>query len=198
MTELQTHGVCDPANNSLFLFYGWFKGVREEHGDRLRYQPARPGELQTHSQHVIWGWLQIEEGPKLIPTGELDPSLSHIDYHPHIEARDRRKNNCIFIGREKLSFAENVAGAGVFGHFDRDLRLTCENETNKRSLWAVPTFLRSCARGRIAKGRWTTCGPVERVEYSGFGQEFIFDTEGHEEAASQWLASIFHKAPVLT
>ena len=193
MTELQSHGVCDPSNDSLFLFYGWFKGVREEHDGRLRYHSARRGELQTHSQHVIWGWLQIEEKPKWIPTGELDPSLLHIDYHPHIEGRARRKNNYIFKGRERLSFVENVAGAGVFSHLDRDLRLTCENEINKRSSWVVPPFLRSCARGRIAKGRWTTDGSVHRVEYSGFGQEFIFDTEGHEEAASQWLATIFTK-----
>jgi hypothetical protein len=193
MTELQKHGACDPQNETLFLFYGWFKGVRENHDGELAWDTGRQGELQSHHQHLIWGWLQIDGEPRAIPKGSIAEDFFKIKYHPHIEAREHRRNNWIFVSRETLSFVENVSGSGVFARYDPALRLTRRSEINKRSSWVLPSFFRPSARGRIAKGRWEADGAEERVEYSGFGQEFIFDTSGHEAAALKWLTSIFER-----
>ncbi len=196
MTQLQKYGVCDPAHDSLFLFYGWFKGVAERGGRLLEERPSL-GDLRTHHQHAIWGWLQVQDKPRSIPQkGDLMEDLQQIDYHPHIKARDTRKNNHIFVGTETLSFAADVAGAGVFSYYDPSLRLTCRNEVNIRSEWLVPGFLRHCARGGIQKKKWSTEGSEARVRWEGPGQEFVFDTTGHETAVSKWLAGIFKREAV--
>ena len=195
MTELRDGGVCDPCNHSLFLFFGWFKGVRIGHDGRLGYERARAGEPRTHHQHVIWGWLQSDGEPRRVPTeGELAQELRCFDHHPHVEARNRGDNNYVFVGRRKLSFREDLPGAGVFAHYNPALRLTCPLERNKRSSWPLPAFLRSCARGRIENAKWSSEGCAERVQYRGFGQEFVFDTKNHESETAEWLGAVFQCA----
>jgi hypothetical protein len=151
MRQLQNQGVCDPQNNSLFLFYGWFKGVRVVRDGRLHEETPSLRQPRTHHQHVIWGWLQVEDKPRLIPRGEVAQDLAHIDYHPHIEARYRRTNNYIFVSRKTLSFAENIAGAGVFSRYDDQvLRLTCEDEVTRA---ANGSYLHSCGNVLAAELR---------------------------------------------
>ena len=191
MKELENAGVCEPDNHSLFLFYGWFKSVRVGYDGNLQYERARANEQRSHHQHVIWGWLQSEGKPRRIPEEELTQELMQFGHHPHIEERYRGGNNCIFVSRKKLTFAGDVPGAGVFAHYEPILRLTCPNELGKRSSWLVPAFLHESARGRIAKPQWSSDGSNMRVQYTGFGQEFIFDIEGYEEAAANWLERIF-------
>jgi len=190
MKELQNNGVCDPDNQSLFLFYGWYKGVGMSNDGNLYYERAQKDELRTHHQHMIWGWLQSEGYPRRIPESGLSQELKQFAHHPHIEERNR-KNNYIFVSKKKLSFADDIPGVGVFSHYDLSLRLTCSKELNKRSSWLVPAFLHPCARGRIEKALWSPEGKNMRVEYRGYGQEFIFDTVGFEAETSEWLGRIF-------
>jgi len=193
-TELQKWGACEPENNVLFLFYGWFKGVTATDNGKLRYATARADDLMTHDQHLIWGWLQSDGAPRQILSGKLAVELQRASHHPHIEARNR-DNNYLFVGRERLSFANCISGWGVFQKYNPGLRLSCGMELNKRSLWRLPSFFRPMAVGRIRNAPWTTDGDCERVMYRGYGQEFIFNTEGYEAEASSWLHRIFRYVP---
>jgi hypothetical protein len=190
MTELKNNDACEPYNQTLFLFYGWFKGVCKGNNGGLQYEKARINEPRTHHQHVIWGWLQSDGRPRQIPETGLNQDLRQFDYHPHIEER-YSKNNYIFVSRKKLSFANEIPGSGVFTHYKPTLRLTCPEETDKRSSWILASFLHACARGRIAKPQWRSKGINMRIQYKGYGQEFIFDTSDREDETSKWLDDIF-------
>jgi hypothetical protein len=133
MTELQKHGVCDPTNKSLFLFYGWFKGVRVEDDGRLRYETATPRELRTHNQHVIWGWLQVEDAPRLIPKEELRQDLTHIDYHPHIEARVSRENITTPMSTSALRPCRFCGVMVKIAHVERHIEERCPKNPNSRT-----------------------------------------------------------------
>ncbi|MGI4758465.1 MAG: hypothetical protein ACRYGF_16645 [Janthinobacterium lividum] len=196
-TELNMGGVSDADNNPLFLFYGWFKGIERRSDGGLRYARTVQDDARSHDQHVIWGWLQTDSAPRRITQEELTGDLMSAVHHPHIEDRHRGQNNWLYIARERLSFAHAIAGAGTFEKYAPALRLTCDLQSSRRSSWSLPSFLRNAARGRIRNAPWQTDGDRERVFYKGYGQEFLFNTEGHEKETSIWLSSIFKHASTL-
>lgn len=193
-SELDTGGVSDADNYPLFLFYGWFRGIEQRPGGGFRYAKKFQDDPRSHDQHLIWGRLQPDSAPRRITQGEITGDLMSAVHHPHIEDRDRGQNNCLYIARKRLSFAHAIGGAGTFEKYDPALRLTCHLQSSRRSSWSLPAFLRDAARGRIRNAPWQTDGNRERVFYRGYGQEFIFNTEGHEEETSTWLSSIFNHA----
>lgn len=191
-TTLHKGGVCDPNNHSLFLFYGWYRGVEENTGT-LGYIRTKPNERLSQNQHVIWGWLQVETPHLIAPEQVLPSELADADHHPHVENRDRI-NNCIYVGRDWLTFEKDKAGAGIFSHYHPDLRLTCPNERNKMSSWRVPPFLRNAATGGVYT-QWRKQRPdASSLFYRGPGQEFVFNTEHHETETSEWLTKLFSHA----
>ena len=192
-TELCKLGACVPANNTLFLFYGWFKGVEERPNGGFRYVRARRRDAWTHNQHVIWGWLQSEGAPVHITVPPHSERLRRADHHPHLEYLNE-PNNYMYVGRTSRIFDENVSGAGVFSDYHGDLRLTCPNEINCRTKWHLPAFLQECAIGRFVTAKWGQCDRSAQAQYRGFGQEFVFDVSNRHADAGAWLKNIFEHA----
>ena len=196
-TELDLGGVSDAVNASLFLFYGWFRGIEQRTDGKIRYSKTVQHDPRSHDQHLMWGWLQPTSAPTRIIQGPLPDELKKAAHHPHLEDRNRGPNNCLYLARKRLSFAPTIAGAGTFERYGPALRLTCSRQSKRRSSWILPAFLRKAAQGRIRNAPWQADGDRERVSYRGYGQEFIFNTEGYEEETSTWLTSIFAHAPRL-
>ncbi len=189
-TSLDKGGVCDPSNFSLFLFYGWYRGVAASGAGSLRYLPYADNPV-SHDQHVIWGWLQVESAH----TGDLTGRLPCADHHPHIE-HSARKNNCVYVGKQRLTFNPEKPGAGTFLRYHSDLRLTCPAETRRMSYWRVPPFLRSTAIGGIHTQWNKQSNNAKSLLYRGFGQEFIFDVSSQDCALELrgWLSTLFRHA----
>ena len=188
--ELSNNGV---GEGDLFLFFGWFKDARRD-GDSVRFE-GRARNRIVGVAHVIWGWLQVEKSHLIKPEGDLPVELKCASHHPHIEHRAYYMNNCVYVGRQHLSFNESLPGAGVFSRYGPALRLTCPNESDQRSLWRLPAFLEQCAVGRAIRGNWErTDDNFRHVQYRGFGQEFVFNVEKHQDEARAWVNRIFSPA----
>ena len=74
----------------LFLFFGWFRRVREERGG-LVYQRGAP------DLHVLFGWLQV--GEVLAPAAGKVPAWA--EDHPHVVGA-QRTNNALYVASEQL------------------------------------------------------------------------------------------------
>lgn len=190
-TSLEKGGVCNSSNNSLFLFYGWYRGVTDDGAGSLRYLSYKADDSLSHDQHVIWGWLQVESAH----TDDLARTLPCADHHPHIE-HSERKRNCVYVGKQLLTFDPAKPGAGTFLKYHPDLRLTCPDESKRMSHWKVPPFLRRTAVGGI-RTQWSAQPHDARtLVYKGFGQEFIFEVDQVDCKAElgEWLSTLFRHA----
>ncbi len=193
-TILAKQGVCDPKNAALFLFYGFFRNVLD-HGDDLKYVRGLGPDPSTHKQHVIWGWLQVGSFHSISPSYE-DKDPRHADHHPHMQDRQRYRNNSLYIARKQLSFDEAKRGFGVFEKYHLDLRLTALDSGNRMSHWKVPPFLRKTATGPV-KTQWDKQPKnAKNLFYRGPGQEFVFDTSDprYADEVGAWLAKLFSHA----
>jgi hypothetical protein len=190
-TELCNAGV---GEGDLFLFFGWFKDARPE-GDSVRFK-TRAGDTTVKEAHVIWGWLEVEKRYWIQPEGDLPNELKSAGHHPHIEYRSYYgNNNFVYVGRQHLSFNKGLRGAGVFRRYDPELRLTCPNEIDQPSRWWLPAFLQQCAVGRAIAGNWgETQDNFLHLQYIGYGQEFVFNVENHQDEARSWVERIFSHA----
>jgi len=81
----------------IFLFFGWFRHVREGEGKRLSYYDS--------NLHVIFGYLQIGE---ILPVRKDIMIPEWLKEHPHCSSNRRTINtNTIYISRDRLSFNKN-------------------------------------------------------------------------------------------
>lgn len=182
------------ANNAvgpgdLFLFFGWFRRVvRSSTG--WDYEPGAP------DQHVMFGWLQIDEvlsvGSHITPFHESHPWLHQ---HPHMHM-EPSPSNTIYVASEELripGITKKCAGGGTFSTVRPDLILTAKDQ-KKRSLWALPDFFEPKCRTPLSyhkdPSRWTRSLDGQlRLETVGRGQEFILDTKEYPEAIA-WAAAL--------
>ena len=130
-------------DGDLFLFFGLYRPVTNT---ETFWRYARGREL-----HIIFGWLQVGAVLKL----SSDKPPAQLERHPHVlrssivrnELGARSEdNNTLYVGRERMSFASDVAGAGVFGPIDHDdyddpRRLTHQDKSC--SQWRLPSFFHS-------------------------------------------------------
>lgn len=89
-------------------------------------------------QHVIFGWLQIDDIVNLGP----DESHALIRYpwlvqHPHVRS-GWKDGNAVFIAKVVLTLGDGTIPG--FGVFDHSIMLTMEGAATP-SAWAVPTWL---------------------------------------------------------
>ncbi len=176
--HLEKQGV---AENALFLFFGWFRQVEDD----LRYKGS------AADQHVLWGWLQVD---RYFNPEEEQPDWAK--HHPHCSTKDRGKNNRVYVGRRDLTFARNKPGAGVFGKFSPNLRLTHPAHDRQRSYWSLPKFFENCLTYH-PNAKWNRENRAEKVSVSSakIGQEFVLDTTGREQEAAEWLDELFADVP---
>ncbi|MFY9986043.1 MAG: hypothetical protein WAK31_14860 [Chthoniobacterales bacterium] len=192
----QTHlANNDVGEGDLFLFFGWFRRVRNVAG-KWRYIPGSP-DLQ-----VLFGWLQIGE----ILTVDGSPSAiikeyPWLEYHPHLSISYARwrgyENNTIYVAREWMSLPEiedsKIKGGGIFPRFNSSLQLTAPDQHN-RTLWLLPDSFRPKDKHTMTyhsnEMRWKPCGAGYHLQTVGRGQEFILKTKDYPGIIS-WTGSLF-------
>jgi hypothetical protein len=172
----------------LFLFFGWFRKAQEYPTGSFRFSD------DGADIHSIWGWLQIAE--KLDLQSKLSRAQKIASHHPHVSHHGKRKNNCLYVASDTLTFLPNRAGAGTFSKFHDGLSLSdmqSQLRPQKRSYWRLPAFFKQMTVSRIPKiSDWDRVGDsiLGRAAYCP-GQEFVFKTNGHKEEIAKWLDGIF-------
>jgi hypothetical protein len=171
------------AAGDLFLFFGWYKQVKES-AKGLAYRRLAP------QMHVMFGWLQV--GDVLRP--QHDPMPDWAADHPHVVKPDRT-NNTLYVAAEHLTLGGeqiDVPGAGLFTHYRDELRLTAPDST--RSVWSLPQWFaprtgRLPLSGHSKAERWSVADGALRLRSVGRGQEFVLDMDSYPEA-SAWVLSL--------
>jgi hypothetical protein len=172
----------------LFLFFGLFRQTQWQRG-RLKLVPGAP------RQHLIWGWMQIDE---VVPVDACPEAIRrYVDYHPHFR-RDPDPANTLYIARSELALPAHKSlrqsGAGVFEHFSLSRCLT-DAEATGPSQWRLPAWCHprdgqvplSCHDRRA---RWQSDAKGVRLQSVARGQEFVLDT-GRFPEALDWAAGMF-------
>ena len=109
--------------DDIFLFFGWFKKTIRENG-KLQFDSSAP------DLHIIFGYLQI--GKKIEMNNDINVP-EWMRYHPHTHKRliEQYKNNTIYVARDKLSWNDNIDGAGTF-NYRQELVLTKKGYSRSR------------------------------------------------------------------
>jgi hypothetical protein len=166
LTHLLNEGV---GKDDLFLFFGWFQEVEEING---KYQYVN----ESDDKHVIYGYLQVAEILHR-PTQKQYPWLGN---HPHL---DRGSNpNAIFVARPKLSWNENVAGAGCLNY---QPKLVLTNEGHPCSHWHLPDCLKDVIISYHTKDAWKD-GYFQSAHR---GQDFVIASDSNEKI-KKWVKGL--------
>jgi hypothetical protein len=153
-SHLENQGV---AADDLFLFFGWFRKTRY-HSGRLEYDPAE------RDMHAIFGYFQIGEIKK-VKLGFTVPNW--MAYHPHATgSRLNKRNNTIYIARDRLSWDSSTPGSGRLMFHD-DLVLTKKGLS--RSKWSLPYFFEDSEISYHSKNSWK----ADYFQSAAIGQEFV-------------------------
>ncbi len=162
--------------DDLFLFFGNFHKV-ECVDDKYQYIKKIGDFYYDNDLQVIWGYLQIG---KIIKDPEEQRKYS---WHPHsIENRVKEKSNVMFVARDKLSFNENMPGAGTL-KFRKDRVLTAKN-CNKatwvgRSIYDVDSIIGNrknsskITDGIYYAGIWQELGLKQTLECEEWAKSII-------------------------
>jgi hypothetical protein len=172
----------------LFLFFGWFRAVSKQ-TDHFIYQRSAP------DQHLIWGWLQVEQ--KLVLPDQIEMARKLAPEHPHVQFDAQHPNNCLYIGKKDLGFLKDKSGSGTFVNYRSGLVLS-DPQSNlyprqrKRSRWNLPAFFSKVKMTRVSFDNWTKQnGRIVGDAANCRGQEFIFETKCVESEVATWLEEIF-------
>ena len=161
----------------LFLFFGNYHKVRYVNG-KYQYIKKTGDFYSDNDLQVIWGYMQVK---KIITDPEEQRKYN---WHPHSSDNYRTKkcySNVMFVANDRLSFNENLPGAGVLT-FRKDRVLTakgCNKATwVKRSVYDVDSVIGNRKNSsKIADG----------IYYAGIWQELgLKETPKCEE----WAKSI--------
>jgi len=160
-SHLENEGV---EKGDIFLFFGWFKKTICENG-KLQFDSS------AHNLHIIFGYLQIGE---ICPLSKIQKETPDIDvpewmrYHPHTHKRlveQYKNNNTIYIARKKLSWDDNIDGAGTF-NYSQELVLT--KERYSRSRWNLDA-IKNVEISYHTKNSWKD----NYFQSAPIGQEFV-------------------------
>lgn len=184
-------GQCDIATSHLdinevgkgdiFLFFGLFRKTIKTPNGGYKFDP------KESEKHVLWGYMEIGEIIKIKEGINYPESYSK---HPHFEDRNRGKNTA-YIATDKLSFNQNVAGAGVF-KFDESLVLSCDPKY--KTIWKLPKFFHPDFGTQITYNlnpeRWTLKDDCCILKCADRGQEFVISESSNVE---NWAKNIILK-----
>jgi len=178
--HLRNQGV---GPGDLFLFFGLYRRVNE----RGSFIPSEP------KQHVLWGWLQIDE---VIQVDHPEQDLAWAGMHPHL-GRAPDPSNKLYRAKQTLSVPgmgpKHLPGAGVFGRFDPRLQLT---DPDGRGLtdWRLPSWFSpagklSALSFHDSPTRWQEAADHTKLQLVGRGQEFVLNADHYPECMP-WVASL--------
>mgnify|MGYP003288634900 CR=1 FL=1 len=122
----------------LFLFFGNYHKVKFADG-KYQYIKKTGDFYSDNDLQLIWGYMQVG---KIITDSEEQRKYS---WHPHSNRdMDKVHSNVMFVASEKLSFNENMPGAGVLTYReDRVLTAKSCNKATwiKRSIYDVDAII---------------------------------------------------------
>lgn len=160
---------------------------------------ANPYKYAGKDLHMIFGWLQVGQ---ILRVGK-DEVPAELRHHPHVvrsfivrnELGARSEdNNTLYLARERLTFAPEIPGAGVFGRFDVtdfDDPRRWTHGTDTCSRWRLPSFFARLSnmgeQPAPMNGSWY---PQRR----GPGQEFVLDATKCAAESADWLDRVFKHA----
>jgi hypothetical protein len=161
------------GGGDIFLFFGLFRKVIKNNG-KFKWDKDTP------RQHVLWGWMQIDEIMKVD-----DCQYTWAKYHPHF-SRPENSNNVIYIAKEHK-------GAGIFSSFSKSLVLT-DPESESPGQWKLPGWFfpkngKSPLTYHSDLNRWKKSNGAARLKVVDRGQEFILDTKDFPESVD-WLGKL--------
>ncbi|MBI3190522.1 hypothetical protein HYZ41_02355, partial [archaeon] len=158
-TELSNNKIQE---GDIFLFFGWFRQAKYDEYKKLVF-------FGPHL-HVIFGYMQIGGILNIEQKTEFPNWMS---YHPHTFKNRKSDNNTIYIARDKLSWNNNLCGAGVF-HYNKNLVLTnlyLPEEKISRSKWRLPDFFRNVKISHHSRKSWKKF----YFQSAYRGQEFVIE-----------------------
>ena len=198
-TQLRKMGVddpgdlCDRGSRPVFLFFGWYRMVRET-SSGYSYVRSAP------NLHAFFGWLQVER--KVVLSDRTDRNRAKREmpwaaHHPHVACDYYDgKPNAIYIAPRPGSETDSLildghdTGLPASGMFRRYLpeihTLTAENKT--RRCWRLPAWFHRDGYPKLGMhmdvSRWKEIpNDPDHVELRSVdrGQEFVFDSHEHDE-----------------
>ena len=160
----------------LFLFFGNYHKVKYIDG-RYQYLKKTGNFYSDNDLQVIWGYMQVGE---IITDSQKQRRYS---WHPHsIENRTKEDSNVMFVASDKLSFNENMPGAGEL-KFREDRVLTAKNCKKatwiKRSIYDVDSIIGNrknsskIADGIYYAGIWQELGLYETLECEEWAKKIV-------------------------
>lgn len=169
---------CNVDEGDLFLFFGGFRHViKDENGI---YQYAKKGNnvndvYYGEPIHAIWGYMQVDKVVR-------DPKdIEKFDWHPHAK-RIGEPHNTIYLAKEKLSFAPDMPGCGIFD-YDPKRVLTIPGRT--KAIWKKEAALLNTGRKNCdISSKKTPTG----IYYAGIWQEMLLD---NNNITQNWAESLF-------
>mgnify|MGYP000067660571 CR=1 FL=1 len=165
----------------LFLFFGL-------------YAPLGPRGLRRHDWfHALFGYLQIAEVLDLHAQPSIPDWLSD---HPHLSAGAMAtyRPNLLYVSRERLDFAPDQPGWGVF-NYQPDLRLTPAGATTRTELELPACFGPDAGTtvSYLPGHLWSDIGGERvRVEFRGNKQEMVCSGS---EATADWARELVMATP---
>ena len=175
--------------SDLFLFFGLFQKVEKVSG-RWCFVKDAP------QQHILWGWLQIEEIHKVDELTKAE--LPWTRYHPHRHAaRGKDPTNTLYIASETLNLGDGAIaqGAGWFQKLQPNLVLTQPGKS--ASYWQLPRcFYPDDGKQPLTGHPRNLWKPEPDNEYAyvqrrGPGQEFVLDLDQYCGVKNWLMESIF-------
>jgi hypothetical protein len=164
------------AEGDLFLFFGNYHFV-EKSGEKYRFVKKTDDFYKDRDIQLIWGYLQVG---KIITKKE---DFLKYSWHPHAnEERICNPSNVMFVAREKLSFNENMSGAGVFKYDEK--RVLTAKGCNKA------TWIKNIVYdvNSVVGNRKNSCATDSGIYYAGIWQELgLKETKECED----WAKSLF-------
>ena len=128
--------------------------------------------------HLIFGWMQIDD---VIYTHQ-EQLPEWLEYHPHaIKRRLERQSNCIYVGKESLTWNEKISGYGIFPKASPELILTKDGLS--RSRWQLPREFQGIPITYHSDNSWKE----DYFQSACRGQEFVFE---ESDIVERWAKTI--------
>ena len=180
--HLEGQGV---GAGDVFLFFGLYRRVQETQTG-WRFVRGAP------QQHILWGWLQIEQVCK-VDEIRNDTKFWWAHYHDHFRRYDD-PSNTLYVASHRLDLGDShtAPGAGVFPRLDARLLLTEPDRLVSQwrlPRWFYPDGKKTSLTYHGDRARWKHDDKYSYLQSVGRGQEFVLDLQQYPEALG-WISGL--------
>ncbi len=172
---------CEVDEGDLFLFFGNFRHVIKNDAGVYQYVKKRSDDNDAYYGRpiqAIWGYLQVG---KVVCNPE---EIRKLKWHPHsCDERNKESNNTIYLAKDKLTFAPEMPGCGIFD-YDKKRVLTMEGKA--KATWKYEDAYQW--NNLVNTTRKNSAKKGEGIYYSGIWQEIVL---ADNETTVAWAKSMF-------